>query len=111
MQDLSQDDEFQEHEEYGQETVQLLDEEGNSHSFIIAEALEIDENQYLLLTPVLEEDFELVNLDVSFLRGEDEAGYFAVRLESDEFGDDCLIEVKDKRELEDILAELNVDIV
>ncbi|EMO92236.1 hypothetical protein LEP1GSC109_0110, partial [Leptospira interrogans str. UI 13372] len=39
------------------------------------------------------------------------AGYFAVRLEADEFGEDRLIEVQDKRELEDILSELNVDII
>ncbi|PJZ58862.1 DUF1292 domain-containing protein [Leptospira barantonii] len=110
MNDLSQDEESREHEEQSQETVQLLDEDGNPHSFIVSEALEIDENQYLLLSPVLEEDLNLINLDVSSLRGEDNAGYFAVRLES-EYGEDRLIEVRDKRELEDILAELNVDIV
>lgn len=109
--ETDQDEEFREHEESGQETVQLLDEDGNSHSFIIAEAIEIDENQYLLLTPVMEEDAELINLDVSSLKGEDNAGYFAVRLEADEYGEDRLIEVRNKRELEDILAELNIDIV
>ncbi|XDD50812.1 DUF1292 domain-containing protein [Leptospira sp. WS92.C1] len=111
MMETDRDDEFSEHEESGQETVQLLDEDGNPHSFIIAEAIEIDENQYLLLTPVLEEDLELINLDVSSIKGEDNAGYFAVRLEADEYGEDRLIEVRNKRELEDILSELNVDIV
>ncbi|EKN87797.1 PF06949 family protein [Leptospira interrogans str. 2003000735] len=105
----AEDSEFQ--EERIQETVQLLDEEGNPHSFIVAEALEIDENQYLLLTPIQEEDLNLINLDISSLKGEDNAGYFAVRLEADEFGEDRLIEVQDKRELEDILFELNVDII
>ncbi|MCH1911561.1 DUF1292 domain-containing protein [Leptospira noguchii] len=105
----AEESEFQ--EERTQETVQLLDEEGNPHSFIVAEALEIDENQYLLLTPLQEEDLDLINLDVSFLKGEESSGYFVVRLEADEFGEDRLIEVQDKRELEDILAELNVDIV
>ncbi|UOG48472.1 DUF1292 domain-containing protein [Leptospira noguchii] len=105
----AEESEFQ--EERTQETVQLLDEEGNSHSFIVAEALEIDENQYLLLTPLQEEDLDLINLDVSFLKGEENSGYFVVRLEADEFGEDRLIEVQDKRELEDILAELNIDIV
>ncbi|AYV55435.1 DUF1292 domain-containing protein [Leptospira kmetyi] len=111
MNDLSHDEESREHEEQGRESVQLLDEDGNPHSFIIAEALEIDENQYFLLSPILEEDLDLINLDVSSLRGEDNAGYFAVRLEADEYGEDRLIEVRDKRELQDILAELNVDIV
>ncbi|MBW0432544.1 DUF1292 domain-containing protein [Leptospira yasudae] len=111
MSDPFSEEESRDHEEQGRETVQLLDEDGNPHSFIVAEALEIDENQYLLLTPVLEEDSDLINLDVSSLKGEDNAGYFAVRLEADEFGEDRLVEVQDKRELEDILAELNVDIV
>ncbi|MDV6235858.1 DUF1292 domain-containing protein [Leptospira ellisii] len=109
--DSNQEDEFREHEESGSETVQLLDEDGNSHPFLIAEALEIDENQYLLLIPVLDEDKELINLDVSALRGEDDAGYFVVRLEADEFGEERLVEVRNKREIGDILAELNVDIV
>ncbi|EMY14231.1 hypothetical protein LEP1GSC043_4528 [Leptospira weilii str. Ecochallenge] len=70
--------------------------------------MEIGKNQYLLLIPVLEEDLSLINLDVSSLRGEDNAGYFVVRLEADEYGEDLLIEVRDKRELEDILSELDV---
>ncbi|TGK32420.1 DUF1292 domain-containing protein [Leptospira gomenensis] len=109
--DSNSEEEFRDHEESDGETVQLLDEEGNSHPFLVAEALEIDENHYLLLTPVLEEDKELINLDVSALRGEDEAGYFVVRLEADEFGEERLVEVRSKREIADILAELNVDIV
>ncbi|EMO63473.1 PF06949 family protein [Leptospira borgpetersenii serovar Pomona str. 200901868] len=108
MSDLFQDEE---HEGQTRETVQLLDEDGNPHSFIVVEALEIGENQYLLLTPVLEEDLSLINLDVSFLRGEDNSGYFTVRLEADEYGEDFLVEVQDKRELEDILSELDADIV
>ncbi|MCG6169161.1 DUF1292 domain-containing protein [Leptospira sp. FAT2] len=111
MSDPFSEEESRDHEEQGRETLQLLDEDGNPHSFIVAEALEIDENQYLLLTPVLEEDLDLVNLDVRSLHGEEENGYFAVRLESDEFGEDCLVEVRDKRELKDILAELNEDAV
>ncbi|EMJ98351.1 DUF1292 domain-containing protein [Leptospira alstonii] len=109
MDDLFQDSGT--HEEQVRESVQLLDEDGNPHSFIVAEALEIDENQYLLLTPVLDEDLDLINLDVSSLRGNDGAGYFAVRLEAGEYGEDRLIEVRNKRELEDILSELDVDIV
>lgn len=108
MNDLFQDEG---HEEQTRETVQLLDEDGSPHSFIVVEALEIGENQYLLLTPILEEDLSLINLDVSFLKGEDNSGYFAVRLETDEHGEDLLIEVRDKRELEDILSELDADIV
>ncbi|AXR60600.1 DUF1292 domain-containing protein [Leptospira mayottensis] len=108
MNDLFQDEG---HEEQTRETVQLLDEDGSPHSFIVVEALEIGENQYLLLTPILEEDLSLINLDVSFLKGEDNSGYFAVRLETDEYGEDLLIEVRDKRELEDILSELDADIV
>ncbi|MDO6393957.1 DUF1292 domain-containing protein [Leptospira santarosai] len=104
MSDLFQDEESEEH----RTNVQLLDEDGNPHTFIVVEALEIDENQYLLLAPVLEEDLELVNLYAGF---SGEAGYFAVRLEPDEYGEDLLVEVRDKRELEDILSELDADIV
>lgn len=65
MSDLFQDEESEEH----RTNVQLLDEDGNPHTFIVVEALEIDENQYLLLTPVLEEDLELVNLYAGFSGG------------------------------------------
>ncbi|PJZ68725.1 DUF1292 domain-containing protein [Leptospira perolatii] len=98
-------------EEFSEESLYLLDEDGNSHTFLIGEAVEIDESQYFLLIPTSEEDRELVNLDVGFLKGEESFGYFAVRLEADEYGEDRLVEVLDPRELEDLLNELNADVV
>ncbi|TGK12215.1 DUF1292 domain-containing protein [Leptospira fletcheri] len=97
--------------ESGEEFLNLIDEEGNSHSFLIGEVVEVDEAQYFLLIPTTEEDRDLVNLDVGFLKGEESFGYFAVRIQADEYGEDRLIEVTDDRELEDLLYELNSDVV
>ncbi|TGK22355.1 DUF1292 domain-containing protein [Leptospira fluminis] len=97
--------------ELGEELLNLLDEEGNSHSFLIGEVVEVDEAQYFLLIPTTEEDRDLVNLDVGFLKGEESFGYFAVRIQADEYGEDRLIEVTEERELEDLLYELNSDVV
>ncbi|EQA38035.1 PF06949 family protein [Leptospira inadai serovar Lyme str. 10] len=103
--------EEREHEEFAEEIVNLLDEDGNPYSFLIGEVVEIDEAQYFLLIPSNEEDRELINLDVGFLRGEESFGYLAVRIETDEYGEDRLVEVTDDRELEDLLSELNSDAV
>ncbi len=103
--------ESQEHEELGDEILHLLDEDGNPYSFLVGEVVEMDENQYFLLVPSTEEERELVNLDVGFLKGEESFGYFAVKIEADEFGEDRLVEVVDPRELKDLLYDLNSDVV
>ncbi|EQA44417.1 hypothetical protein LEP1GSC050_2682 [Leptospira broomii serovar Hurstbridge str. 5399] len=103
--------EEREHEEFGEEILNLIDEDGNPYSFLVGEVVEIDEAQYFLLIPSNEEDRELINLDVGFLKGEESFGYLAVRIEADEYGEDRLVEVTDDRELEDLLFELNSDVV
>lgn len=100
-----------EHEELGDEILHLLDEDGNPLSFLVGEVVEMDESQYFLLIPSSEEERDLVNLDVGFLKGEESFGYFAVKIEADEYGEDRLVEVTDPRELEDLLYELNSDVV
>ncbi|EPG74267.1 hypothetical protein LEP1GSC058_2734 [Leptospira fainei serovar Hurstbridge str. BUT 6] len=103
--------EERDHEEFGEEILNLIDEDGNPYSFLIGEVVEIDEAQYFLLIPSTEEDRELINLDVGFLKGEESFGYLAVRIEADEYGEDRLVEVTDARELEDLFFELNSDVV
>ncbi|TGL63594.1 DUF1292 domain-containing protein [Leptospira sarikeiensis] len=111
LESYDKETESAEHEELSDELLHLLDEDGNPYSFIIGEVVELDENQYFLLVPSSEEEKDLINLDVGFLKGEESFGYFAVKIEADEFGEDRLIEVTDKRELEDLLYELNSDVV
>ncbi|EPG64271.1 DUF1292 domain-containing protein [Leptospira wolffii] len=111
LESYEKDTESQEHEELGDEVLHLLDEDGNPYSFLIGEVVELDESQYFLLIPSTDEERDWVNLDVGFLKGEESFGYFAVKIEADEFGEDRLVEVTDPRELEDLLYELNSDVV
>lgn len=111
LESYEKDTESQEHEELGDEVLHLLDEDGNPYSFLIGEVVELDESQYFLLIPSTDEERDWVNLDVGFLKGEESFGYFAVKIEADEFGEDRLVEVADPRELEDLLYELNSDVV
>lgn len=111
LESYDQETESIEHEELSDELLHLLDEDGNPYSFIVGEVVELDEHQYFLLIPSSEEETNLINLDVGFLKGEENFGYFAVKIEADEFGEDRLVEVTDRRELEDLLYELNSDVV
>lgn len=98
-------------EESSGSLLHLLDSEGISHSFRVIDALSIDEKDYMLLYPLSEEDSNLLNLENPQFKDDDYPGYFAVRLETDDAGEDCLREVTDPRELEDLEAELDTDIL
>lgn len=65
-------------EEYGNDLVSVLDDEGNEHQFEILDAIETDDGRYVALLPVysdaeeaIEDDGELVILQVIGENGED----------------------------------------
>ena len=74
-------------EEYGNNIVSVLDDEGNEHQFELLDAIETDEGRYVALLPIyteaeaaLEDDGELVILEVVNDNGDD----LLVPIEDDE---------------------------
>ena len=74
-------------EEYGNNIVSVLDDEGNEHQFELLDAIETDDGRYVALLPIyeeaeqaLEDDGELVILEVVNDEGED----LLVPIEDDE---------------------------
>ncbi len=74
-------------EEYGNDLVTVLDDEGNEHHFELLDAIENDEGRYVALLPIyddaeeaVEDDGELVILEVVDKDGED----LLVPIEDDE---------------------------
>lgn len=79
-------------EEYGNNLVSVLDEEGNQHQFEILDAIETDDGRYVALLPIyteaeaaIEDDGELVILEVV-----------------NDNGDDLLVPIEDDEVFEDI---------
>ncbi len=65
-------------EEFGNDLVSVLDDEGNEHQFELLDAIETDESRYVALLPIyaeaeqaVEDDGELVILEVVDQDGED----------------------------------------
>lgn len=65
-------------EEFGNNIVSVLDDEGNEHQFEILDAIETDDGRYVALLPIytdadaaIEDDGELVILEVVNDEGED----------------------------------------
>ena len=65
-------------EEYGNDLVTVVDDEGNQHQFEVLDAIETDTGRYVALVPVydnpadlIEDDGELVSLTVKEENGED----------------------------------------
>ena len=78
-------------ENYGNNLVSVLDEEGNEHQFELLDAIETDEGRYVALLPIyteaeaaLEDDGELVILEVVNDNGDD----LLVPIEDDETFDE-----------------------
>ena len=77
-------------EEFGNNIVSVLDDEGNEHQFEILDAIETDDGRYVALLPIysdaeaaIEDDGELVILEVVNDNGED----LLVPIEDDEVFD------------------------
>jgi uncharacterized protein YrzB (UPF0473 family) len=74
------------------EVVVLTDDEGNEFEFQIIDVLEVEGNRYAVLFPLDDEDAD-----------DDEA--LIMRLETDEDGDDVLVDIEDDQEWEKVVAE------
>ncbi|MGE5598264.1 MAG: DUF1292 domain-containing protein [Bacteroidota bacterium] len=75
--------------------VTLVDEEGHEHQFTLVDVVELDDRRYALMVPAGEE--EEVGEDE-----EEEA--FVFRLETDENGEEVLVDIDDDEEFERVCA-------
>ncbi len=74
--------------------ITLVDEEGHEHQFSLVDVVELEERRYALMVPVEE--------GRSGDDDEDEA--FIFRLETDEKGEDVLVDIDDDEEFERVCA-------
>lgn len=74
--------------------VTLVDEEGHEHQFTLVDVVELDDRRYALMVPAGEEE------EV----GEDEEEAFVFRLETDENGEEVLVDIDDDEEFERVCA-------
>ena len=88
-------------EEYGNNLVSVLDEEGNQHQFEILDAIETDDGRYVALLPIyteaeaaIEDDGELVILEVVNDNGDD----LLVPIDDDEVFEDIANAFQDRLE-------------
>jgi uncharacterized protein YrzB (UPF0473 family) len=86
-------------EEYGNNIVSVLDDEGNEHQFEILDAIETDDGRYVALLPIysdaeeaIQDDGELVILEVVNEEGDD----LLVPIEDDETFDE-IAEIVEER--------------
>ncbi|KPU28051.1 hypothetical protein TR13x_01525 [Caloranaerobacter sp. TR13] len=71
-----------------QETIILIDEEGNEVEFEVIATFDIEDREYAVLLPINEEEEEA----------------YILRIESDEDGNMILVNIEDKAEFDDAAA-------
>lgn len=74
--------------------ITLVDEEGQEHQFTLVDVVELDERRYALMIPVG---------DGKASEEEEEEAYI-FRLETDEKGEDILVDIEDEDEFERVCA-------
>ncbi len=79
-------------EEYGNDLVTVVDDEGNQHQFEILDAIETDEGRYVALLPVYDNPEDLI----------DDDGELVVLSVKEENGEDLLLPIEDDEEFEEI---------
>ena len=79
-------------EEYGNDIVTVVDDEGNQHEFEIVDAIETDEGRYVALFPIYHDPNELLNDD----------GELVILTVKEEGGEDLLLPIEDDDEFEEI---------
>ncbi len=79
-------------EEYGNDLVTVVDDEGNQHQFEILDAIETDDGRYVALVPVYDNPADLVNDD----------GELVILTVKEENGEDLLLPIEDDDEFEEI---------
>lgn len=79
-------------EEYGNDIVTVVDDEGNQHEFEIVDAIETDDGRYVALLPIYHDPNELLNDD----------GELVILTVKEENGEDLLVPIEDDNEFEEI---------
>lgn len=79
-------------EEFGNDIVTVVDDEGNQHEFEIVDAIETDDGRYVALLPIYHDPNELLNDD----------GELVILTVKEENGEDLLVPIEDDNEFEEI---------
>lgn len=79
-------------EEYGNDLVTVVDDEGNQHQFEVLDAIETDKGRYVALVPVYDNPSDLINDD----------GELVILTVKEENGEDLLLPIEDDDEFEEV---------
>ena len=79
-------------EEFGNDLVTVVDDEGKQHQFEIVDAIETDDGRYVALLPVYENPSDMVDGD----------GELVILTVKEEDGEDMLLTIDDDDEFEEI---------
>ena len=79
-------------EQYGNDLVTVVDDEGNQHQFEVLDAIETDTGRYVALVPVYDNPSDLINDD----------GELVILTVKEENGEDLLLPIEDDDEFEEI---------
>lgn len=77
------------------DVVTLVDEDGHEHQFSLVDMVELEERRYALMVPVG---------DDAAPESEEEEEAYIFRLETDEKGEDALVDIEDEDEFERVCA-------
>lgn len=86
-----------EHEDSDMEWIELVDDEGAKHRFLIDDVLELNDQRYAILLP--EDQLE-----------EEEPELVVFRIESDDQGQDVLVDIEDDDEFARVCEALDQDL-
>ena len=79
-------------EEYGNDLVTVVDDEGNQHQFEVLDAIETDTGRFVALVPVYDNPADLIEDD----------GELVILTVKEENGEDLLLPIEDDDEFEEI---------
>ena len=79
-------------EQFGNDIVTVVDEEGNEHQFEIVDAIETDDGRYVALLPIYENPADRV----------DDDGELVILAVKEENGEDIMVTIDDDDEFEEI---------
>lgn len=79
-------------EEYGNDLVTVVDDEGNQHQFEVLDAIETDQGRYVALVPVYDNPADLI----------DDDGELVILTVKEENGEDLLLPIEDDDEFEEV---------
>ena len=79
-------------EDFGNNIVSVLDDEGNEHQFELLDAIETDDGRYVALLPIYSEAEEALNDD----------GELVILEVVDDNGDDLLVPIEDDETFDEI---------